>query len=144
MGEPGLSLRFKVKIDGHDVGAVWTKCEGLSVEYDIYEYHEGGENSFVHRLPGRAKYGNLKLSRPLDSDSTEVASWLSSVMTSLKRQTAEVTCLDAAGNTVGQWSLMGVYPVRWNGPSLDTGGNQVATETLELSHNGFLRPSGGR
>jgi len=28
--------------------------------------------------------------------------------------------------------------VKWTGPSLDVGNNQAATETLELSHNGFL------
>jgi phage tail-like protein len=41
--------------------------------------------------------------------------------------------------TVATWSLAGVYPVRWTGPSLDVGSNQWATETLELSHNGFVQ-----
>ena len=65
MTEPALGLCFLVEIDdGRSLGA-WTKCEGLSVEWDIHEYKEGGVNDFVHRLPGRAKYQNLKLTRPV-------------------------------------------------------------------------------
>ena len=45
--------------------------------------------------------------------------------------------MDAAGNTVVAWNLVGVYPVRWTGPTLDVGGNQVAYETLELAHHGL-------
>ena len=43
MSETGLGLRFKVKIDGFDFGN-WEKCDGLTVEYEVKEYSEGGEN----------------------------------------------------------------------------------------------------
>ena len=69
MADPGLGLRFKVAIDGHELGN-WQKCDGLNIEYDIQEYREGGQNGYVHRLPGRAKYENLKLTRPVDSSTT--------------------------------------------------------------------------
>ena len=46
----------------------------------------------------------------------------------------------ASGSSVAEWVLMGVFPVRWTGPSLDVNGNQMAIETLELAHNGFLGP----
>ena len=139
MPEAGLGLRFKVVIDGVNLGN-WTKCDGLSVEYDVHDYSEGGQNGFVHRLPGRAKYQNLKLTRTLDSASATVAGWLASIQAGTRRQTAQIAVLDAAGAEVAAWSLMDVFPVRWTGPSLDVGSNQVATETLELAHNGFLGP----
>ena len=47
----------------------------------------------------------------------------------------EVKGTDGSATT---WNLEGVFPVKWNGPSLDVGANQAATETLELAHNGFL------
>ena len=75
----GLSLCFKVTLDDHtDLGS-WTKCDGLGVEYDVQEVKEGGNNDYVHRLPGRAKYQNLKLTRPIDKDTQKVADWLASV-----------------------------------------------------------------
>jgi phage tail-like protein len=137
MTEPALALRFKVVIDGFGTLGDWTKCDGISLEYDVFEYREGGQNGFVHRLPGRAKYQNIKLTRPIDRYSALVALWVGTTLGSFRRQTAEITVLDVAGDTVASWSLSGVYPAKWSGPSLDVGGNQVASETLELAHHGL-------
>jgi phage tail-like protein len=135
----GLSLCFKVTLDDQtDLGS-WTKCEGLSVEYEVQEVKEGGNNEYVHRFPGRAKYPNLKLTRPIDKDTQKVADWLASVASDPKRSTAEIAVLDGGGETVASWRLQGIYPVRWSGPTLDTGTNAVALEVLELVHNGFAR-----
>lgn len=143
MSEPGLSLRFMVRIDGGDARDLgdWMKCEGLTVEFDVFEYQEGGENSYVHRIPGRCKYPNVRLTRPLNPDSSKVAAWVSGMQSQVKRYTAEITVLDAAGDKVTQWNLDGVVPVRWTAPQLDVSTSQAATETLELAHNGFL-PAG--
>jgi phage tail-like protein len=132
------SLRFRVKIDGHGDLGNWSKCDGLAVEYDVFEYKEGGENAFVHRIPGRAKYQNIKLTRPVNKDSSKVASWMAKLKIEVKRQTAEISALDTEGHPIATWNLEGVFPVKWNGPSLDIGANSVAMETLELAHNGFL------
>ena len=132
------SLRFRVKIDGDGDLGNWSKCDGLSVEYDVFEYKEGGENGFVHRIPGRAKYQNVKLTRPVNKDSKKVANWMATLKVAVKRQTAEISALDTEGHPIATWNLEGVFPVKWNGPSLDIGANQAATETLELAHNGFL------
>ena len=70
------SLRFRVKIDGDGDLGNWSKCDGLSVEYDVFEYKEGGENAYIHRIPGRAKYQNVKLTRPVNKDSKKVADWM--------------------------------------------------------------------
>ena len=137
MPEPGLGLRFKVSIDGRDLGN-WQKCDGLSLEYDIYEYKEGGENGFVHHIPGRTKFQNIKLTRPVDKNSFKVGAWLQSMQIRMVPGTAEIAVLDAAGESVAEWYLAGVYPVKWQGPSLDVNTSNWASETLELSHNGFV------
>jgi len=135
--EPGLSLRFTVEIDGQSLGN-WSKCEGLAVEYDVHEYQEGGNNGFVHRLPGRAKYQNVKLTRPVDGQTRSVVAWLASVQARVTPATAAITVLDSDGKPVASWNLMGVFPAKWTGPTLDVGANSVAMETLELAHNGFM------
>jgi len=135
----GLSLCFKVKLDDQtDLGS-WTKCEGLALEYDVQEVREGGNNEYVHRLPGRMKLQNLKLTRPIDKDTAKVTDWLASVASDPKRSTAEIALLDGGGETIASWRFQGIYPVKWSGPTLDTGQNAVALEVLELAHNGFAR-----
>jgi len=132
------SLRFRVKLDGGADLGNWSKCDGLAVEYEVVEYKEGGENGYVHRIPGRAKYQNIKLTRPLNQDTKKVTAWIASLRAAVQRQTAQISALDTEGKEIASWNLDGVYPVKWNGPSLDVGNNQVATESLELAHNGFL------
>jgi phage tail-like protein len=142
MEDPGLGYQFTVKIDGAPLGD-WTKCDGLSMEFHVTEYEEGGMNSFIHRIPGRAKYGNIKLTRPLNSKSQAVSAWMTSLMATVKRQTAEITVMDPSGEQVASWNLVGVYPVKWSGPTLDADGKMIATETLEIAHNGFVGDLGG-
>jgi phage tail-like protein len=140
MSEPGLALRFWVSIDDYGTLGSWTKCEGLAVEYEVFEYPEGGVNDHVHRLPGRRKYPNVKLTRPLDEHSADVVKWISGMALKVKRRHAEIAVFDPNDKIVCRWNLTSVYPVKWTGPSLDAGGNQIANETLELSHDGFLSP----
>jgi phage tail-like protein len=142
MSEPGTTLRFSVTLDNHQSLGTWTKCEGLAVEYEIFEYQEGGLNEYVHRLPGRCKYTNVKLTRPLDAQSPDLASWLSSGLDSVHRDNATITALDPSGDEIYSWTLAQACPVKWTGPTLDAAGNQIATEVLELAHNGFLRGGG--
>jgi phage tail-like protein len=139
--DPAIGLRFEVIVDGVDIGS-FTGCDGLGAEYEVFEYQEGGENTYVHRIPGRLKYTPVKLTRPLDSRSGSaaggLATWFSQLKTSVKRKTASITALDARGNKIAQWHLVDVYPSRWTGPTLAADANSVPKETLELAHNGFI------
>jgi phage tail-like protein len=137
--EPALGLRFTVMVDDIKSLGDWQKCEGLTVEYDVFEYKEGGENGYIHRLPGRAKYQNIKLTRPITNQgSGTVMDWVAKVMTEKVRSTASITVLDASGTQVAKWNLIDAFPARWTGPTLDVTANQAAIEVLEIAHNGFV------
>ena len=136
--ESGLNLRFQVTIDRKTSLGNWSKCEGLNVEVEIHEYREGGQNGFVHRIPGRRKYQNIKLTRPLDKASEKVAGWIALLKGPAAGHTAQIAVLDAEGKVVASWDFADVYLARWQGPSLDIGGREIANEVLELGHNGFL------
>jgi phage tail-like protein len=135
--DPAVAHRFKVSIDGHELG-VFTACDGLGVEVVLEQREEGGNNEFVHQLPVRLKYTNVKLTRPVDEDSEKVAKWLKEMQGTIKRSSAEITALSTEAKRITSWKLKGVIPVRWQGPSLGAEQNKVATETLEIAHHGFL------
>lgn len=140
MADPGTSLRFSVVVDDGAANTelgTFTGCQGLAAEYDVHEYQEGGENGFVHRMPGRLRHPNLVLTRALDATSAAVASWFTAQESTGGRTTAVVTAYDPGGEVVARWSFTGVFPVRWVGPTLSSTGATVATETLELAHAGF-------
>ena len=137
MANPAITLRFDVRVDGVDLGS-FTSCDGLTAEYEVFEYEEGGLNGYVHRLPGRLKFQNIKLTRPIDEKSTQLASWFSRMQQQVTRSTATIIAYDSYGTMISQWSLADVYPARWTGPTLSAEGTEIAKETLELAHNGFL------
>jgi phage tail-like protein len=137
-----VTVYFEVRIDGHDLGA-FTACDGLGLEVAIEKREEGGVNTFVHQLAGRISYSNVKLTRPLNGDSGKVASWFASMGGTVRRTQAEIVAKTHDAEPVARWSLTGVVPVRWQGPSLSVEGPKIATETLELAHHGFLEHGGG-
>lgn len=137
MAELALSYRFEVTIDGVASLGTWTECSGLTAEYEVETYQEGGQNGFEHKIPGRLKFTNITLKRPLDAQSTKVAAWFSQLQAKVQRHTASIAVYDGQKEEVVSWTLTGVVPVKWSGPSFDAGTNDVAVETLELAHQGF-------
>ena len=134
--EPAVALQFRVVIDGIDIG-VFSACEGLTAEYEVEEIKEGGNNTFIHRLPGRMKYQNLKLTRAVDAESYKLASWFSGLTSAVETHTAQVTAKDGWQQTLGKWSFTGVWPVKYTGPQFNATTNGTANEVLELAHTGF-------
>lgn len=137
--DPANALRFNVVIDGHDLGA-FTGLDGLTAEYEVLSYQEGGENGFVHQLPGRLSYGNIKLTRPVDVRSTPLGAWfrLLAKGVSTRRYTATVVAFNDNGEPVAEWTFTDVWPVRYNGPSFSADTAKVAIETFEFAHGGLL------
>jgi phage tail-like protein len=143
--DPAVAYMFKVRIDRHELG-LWNSFEGLGMETTIETREEGGNNAFVHQLPGRLKYTNIKIARPVGRDSQEVATWLSGMANEVKRTTAVITALGPDNKEIVSWSLDGVVPVKWTGPGFNVDQPKVAVETLELAYHGFLeaaKPAAG-
>ena len=136
--DPAVSLFFKVTIDGLGLGS-FSSCEGLGCEVAIEQHEEGGNNGFVYQLPGRIKYPNVKLTRPLGEDSAEVAKWFAKMNGTIVRSAGSITAMSPDGDEIATWQLHGVIPVKWTGPSLNVDTAKVAMETLELAHHGFLQ-----
>lgn len=142
--DPAVSTCFTVSVDGgHDLGA-FSSCEGLGCEVVLEQREEGGNNEFIHQLPVRLKYTNVKLARPINGDSEKVALWFASMKGALERTTALIQAMRVDGAVIAAWSLEGVIPVRWQGPSFNVETLKPALETLELAHHGFTFRGGGR
>ena len=132
-----VSVSFSVEIDDTSLGS-FNSCDGLGCEVVIEQREEGGNNGFVHRIPGRLKYTPIKLTRPLDASSPTLARWFAGFQQSVSRCTASICALDGEGGEIARWDLVGVYPAKWSGPAFSADGSNVAKETLELAHNGFF------
>src|SRR5688572_29216433 len=110
--DPAVAYMFKVEIDGRPLG-LWSSFEGLGMQTAIETREEGGNNTFVHQLPGRLTYTNVKITRPVGTDSSLVAEWLSGMADGVRRTSAMIAALGPDNREVVSWSLDGVVPVRW-------------------------------
>jgi phage tail-like protein len=129
---------------GNGIIGRFAECTGLAIEYDVMEYHEGGNNDFVHKFRGPAKYPNLVLKRGVTKEDA-LMKWFRKCQTKADRMAVTVSLLGPAGGSskVRTWSFAGAYPVKWTGPNLNAGSNNLATETLEIVHQGLSVAAGG-
>jgi phage tail-like protein len=127
---------FKVEIGTNLEIGEFRECTGLAAEREILEYTEGGNNDFVHKLPGRVKFPNLVLKRGI-TDQKKLLKWFWDTRSNPQLATVTVTLLDSTGNDARMWAFENAYPVKWAGPNLNAGSDSAATETLEIAHGGF-------
>lgn len=111
---------------------------GLSVEYDIEEYREGGENRFAHKLPVRTKYADLVLKRGMLTDS-EVVQWCFRALRDREFQPTDVNVIlmNEKGEPLRTWKIAHAIPKKWSVSDLNANENGVVVETLELSYRYF-------
>lgn len=126
-------LTFLVEISGVTIGQ-FCECTGLAVEYEVMEYAEGGNNDFVHRLRGRARYPTISLRRGVTSQDALIK-WF---FDSAHQDRLTITLLDSKAGPVRTFGFASPFPVKWSGPDVSSGSNGAATESLEIGHNGMV------
>ncbi len=141
--DPPFVGKFTFQIDGTTIGA-FTEVSGLSVQLDVEELAEGGQNGYTHKLLGRMKWPNIVLKRGL-TDTDALFEW---VMTAsgegltrsgnqVKPRNGRISVLDAAGRPMRTWTILAAKPVKWTGPRLAASSRDLAIEELEVCHSGF-------
>jgi phage tail-like protein len=128
------TFKFVVKVPEVDTIGYFSRCSGLEITFEVYEYREGGNNDCVHRLPGGITYPNLVLSRGLTKEDA-LMKWFWATHTEAKRK--EVTLTLSAGDVDRTWTFVDAFPVKWTGPAVDSSGASIATESLEIAHGGM-------
>lgn len=139
------SVYFKLQIDDFDLG-VFTTCSGLGMQMNLEPYQEGGGWMFTHQLIGSISYTNLQVTRPIGPWTALTMAWLNMMATAgdkgVQPTTALLSALAPDGSTVFVWSLQGVVPASWTGPSFDATNAQVVTETLEIAYTAIMLEPG--
>jgi phage tail-like protein len=142
-GDVPVASRFLLEIDGVEIG-VFREVNGLELTVAVEEHHEGGQNGFAHKLPGRMTWPNLVFRRGI-TDSDALFSWVQKSAgegfatngNKLQRSTGAITVLASDDARLRSWSVDDAFPVRWTGPRLDVASGDALEEELEIAHHGF-------
>lgn len=148
-GDVPVANRFVFEVDGVEIG-VFSEVEGLRVTVVTEDLVEGGQNGFVHKLPGRMSWPNLIFRRGL-TQSDNLFDWLAKSsgegfagnQNKVTRVTGAVTALDLSGTRLRAWEFQDVFPVRWKGPEFRVEASTALEEELEVAHHGFRAKTQG-
>ena len=142
-----VAFHFAVSLDGAQVkvpDAAFREVSGLETEIETDDLREGGENTFVHRLPKGRRQGNLSLVRGIAVGADPLVTWCKSVLegtlaTEIATATVIVKLLDADHTPIAAWSAQNCWPVKWQIAGFDAMKNEIAVETMELSYTTIKR-----
>ena len=135
--DPALVFRFCIKIAGVEA-AQFLECSGLAMERQVKQYEEGGNNMFVHMLPGRIKWQNIVLKHGV-SRSSLLWQWFldGSYDGQVSYRQVSIELGDAEFGKVAIWNVNRAFPVKWGTGPFNTKTQEIAIETLELAHSGI-------
>jgi phage tail-like protein len=135
---PPLGFHFKVEFGNFPGEYQFQSVSGLSVELEIEEIAEGGENRFKHKLPVRTRNQKLVLKRGL-IDGSALAKWCRDALDDLDIKPTNITIslLNEKHEPLTTWNVVHAYPVKWSVSDFNAEESRIVIESLELVYNYF-------
>lgn len=147
--DPWGNYRFALflHLEGGELTEIahFMECSGLKNSAEVFEIQEGGLNGRTHKRPGQSRWDNIVL-RYGTSASTQLAAWrdryikdsfTSGERTEPKKSSGAIVLMDNSGRPLRRYEFKNAWPVSWEGPSLNSGGSDLAVETIEIAHEGL-------
>jgi phage tail-like protein len=139
--DPFVGLRFYVDLGDDIYVGGFTECSAMTIETETIDYAEGGNNTYLYKLPVRTKYSNITLKRGFD-DQHDLFEWYTHTINgSPLRKDITITLFTVSGQVARKWHLRRAYPVKWIGPDLKASSGAIAVESIEIAHEGLLPDS---
>lgn len=139
--DPFRGFKFRVQIDGIQ-RAGFREVSGLDSATDSVDYREGDDKTVtISKLAGLKKFANITFKRGI-TDDLDLWKWRKQVMDGKikdARKNGSIVLMDDEGNDVAQWDFREAWPVKWTGPTFNATANEVAIDTLEITHEGLDR-----
>ncbi len=136
--DPYRGFNFKVEIDSISRNG-FRECTGLDAATAPVDYREGDEKgNVVKKLTGLNTYSAITLKWGITEDKS-LWDWRDKVIQGkTERKNVSIILMDEAGDEKKRWNLVQAWPSKYQAPAMNATSNDVAIETLELSHEGML------
>lgn len=130
-------FHFQVEWGQESIG--FTEVAGLTIENQPIEYRGGADKDFAPvTMPGLVKHSNITLKRGVVPNDFGFYKWLGTIsLNQVERRDIIILLLNEKHEPVMTWSVENAWPVKVEGPQLKSTGNEVAIESIELSHEGL-------
>jgi phage tail-like protein len=134
---PLPKFRFEVSWDGAVLQ--FQEVSGLDVEAQPIEYRHGDSPQFsTVKMPGLKKFSDVTLKKGVFKSDHRFWDWFNAVkMNTAVRKPVTIRLLDEAGASAMVWTLLNAFPNKISGTDLKAEGNEVAVESIVISHEGL-------
>ena len=134
---PIPKFRFEVKWD--DAVMSFQEISGLDTEAQPIEYRRGNSPAFsVIKMPGIKKFSDVTMKKGVFKSDNKFWDWFNAIkMNTIQRKPITISLLDEAGQATMVWTLTNAFPTKVTGTDLKAQGNEVAIESLVISHEGL-------
>ncbi len=140
--DPWGSYYFSFELDDIEV-AHFMECTGLKTSAEVFEVEEGGHLASTHKRTGRSKWDNIVLKRAVFKGHL-FEEWRDYYMqpptdgwTRRAETSAAIVMRANDGTELKRYTIRQPWPVSWEGPQLNSGGSDLAVESLEIAHEGL-------
>ncbi|HYH04276.1 MAG TPA: phage tail protein [Bacillota bacterium] len=134
--DPYFGYNFLVEIDGLIAGG-FTEISGLSIQVEVERKMFGGHNDYEYKFFKAVKFPDLVLKRGV-GDPDVFWNWYQDVLKGkIQFKDGSIYLLDLTGQQIRGWHFFGAYPIKWDGPTLNSASNTIAMESLTLTHHGL-------
>jgi phage tail-like protein len=135
---PISNYYFSVDI-GDRTDLAFQEVSGLEIESKVIEYRNGNSPQFsTIKMPGMFSSGDVTLKKGVFVKDNNFWDWFNQIkMNTIARVPVVIKLLDEAGEPTMTWSLLNAFPSKISGVDMKSDGNEVAVETLVISHEGL-------
>jgi phage tail-like protein len=103
---------FRVEIDGVSAAGI-KEITGLESEVEVIEYRDG-DNLIASKRPGRPKFNNVVLKRPMEGGSDLLAWHRAVVAGRADRRSGSIIYIGRDGQELMRYNFSGAWPASWS------------------------------
>lgn len=134
---------------GGPTESYFQSISGISATCGGEDVVDGGINNRQYKLPGPTTYSDLRLSRGIMKNSSELTKWCRTFLLQdnfyygVERRTINVMLMDRSSNNILMtWSFFNCYPKKIEIGDFNADKTEIAVETLEVAFTNYYRYSG--
>lgn len=131
---PLPAFHYQVEWGGEKMS--FSEVSGLTMEVQMIEYRDGDSKQYeALKMPGIPKYSNLTMKKGIMKSDNKFFDWINTTaLNTVERKDIIISLLNETHEPVMTWKAINAFPVKVEGPSLKSTGNEVAIESIEMAH----------
>jgi phage tail-like protein len=137
--------KFYFSVDwGSTTNIPFQEVSGLEIEAQPIEYRHGNSPVFsTINMPGIIKNSHVTMKKGVFVNDNAFWDWYNKIkMNTIERQNVVIKLLDESGSPTMTWTLNNAWPSKISSTDLKSDANEVAIETIEISHEGLTIANG--